>query len=213
MTPSQTRSPAARSIGLAASAIAIVLAVACAGCLSKPALKRQTFAFDNPAATASATATGDVLAIRSVMVSALFNEHAFTYRTGDLSYETDPYAGFLIAPGQAVAIASRALLLNSGRFKDVVEPGSHTKPDRIIEIYVTELYGDFSKHGQPAAVLSLRVSLFEPGVGRDRQSVMHKDYSRRIEISQNTASAVMTGWNTALTQIMADVAAQLSAAK
>lgn len=179
-----------------------------AGCLSKPALKRQTFAFENPPPAASSS-SGGIVAVNAVTVSDLFNGQSFVYRIGPEAYETDSYAGFLVPPNRAIAIAMRAHLLNSGRFADVIEPGSQRKADRTVEVYVSELYGDFTKAGQSAAVLSMRVSVADTAASAS-PSPLQKNYSRRIAIKENTATAVMAGWNAALSEIMNEVAAQVS---
>ena len=188
----------------------IFIALASNGCLSRPALKHDTFAFQMPPpANAGAKADGGVIAC-SVAVSPLFNRPPFVYRTGPEAYEADPYAGFLVAPGQAVAIAARAHLLSSGRFQHVVEPGSHVKADKSIEVHVSELYGDFSESSQPAAVLSMRILLFDGEDTKRRPPLLQQSYSRRVPLREKTAAAVMAGWNTALAEIMAEAAAALA---
>ena len=186
--------------------LSLVTVLACGGCLSKPALKRQNFAFDNPPPVAPSQ-TGPVISVRAVIVSALFDRQAFVYRMSTEAYETDPYAQFLVAPSRAITIAVRENLLNSGLFKDVVGAGSLLKADKTVEVYVTELYGDFSKDGKPAAILSLRVLV------SDAASSAHKSFARRIALKENTAAAVMTGWDQAMSEIMKDVASYLASAK
>jgi hypothetical protein len=187
---------------------ALVAGLLCNGCLSRPAIRQETFAFQSPPPKASQS-QGTILSISSVDVSALFNRQSFVYRTGPEAYETDPYSGFLVPPGQAIAIAMRGYLLGSGQFQNVIGPDSRVKPDRIMEVHVSELYGDFSQAGQPVAVLSMRVTLFDE---KGREPVLLKDYSRRIPLKENTAAAVMAGWNTALGEIMAEVTADVGSA-
>jgi ABC-type uncharacterized transport system auxiliary subunit len=210
MTISQSRPAGASRSWFAAISLSLLACLFCSGCLSKPALKRQTFAFDNPPPANTASATGGIVALRSVTVSALFSKQPFVYRTGPQAYETDTYAGFMVTPSQTIAIAVRAHLLNSGRFQDVVEPDSQIKADKYVEVQVSELYGDFRKSGQSAAILSMRICAFGAG---DAGVVLQKDYSRRIPLKENTAAAVMAGWNTALGEIMTEAAADLAGNK
>jgi hypothetical protein len=182
----------------------LLIALVGNGCLSKPALKTQMFAFQNPPPAEAASQTGPVIMLRSVSVSPVFDNNSFIYRTGPETYEIDPYASFMAAPGQAIAIGIRSRLLASGRFQNVVEPGSLVPAYRLMEVHVSELYGDFSQPGKGAAVLSMRVSLFHGDVNGNRRPLLQKDYTRRIALKNNTAADVMAGWNEALDQIMAD---------
>jgi len=184
------------------------------GCLSRPALKRENFALQDPPLTQSATAAqGDVLQLRSVKVSPIFAVRALVYRTGQDSYELDPYAGFLVSPERALAIPIRTYLRNSGLFKDVVEPGSPIKPDEFLEIQVAEFYGDFRKSEAPGAVLSLHAILIESVRDGGSRIVLNRDYARRVPLKENTAAAVVAGYDEALAQIMKELVSDLAAAK
>ncbi len=169
------------------------------GCLSKPALRTQMFAFQSPPPAETAPSFGKAIAVRFVTVSPLFDKNSFIYRTGAETYEIDHYASFMAAPDQSIAIAMRTCLLNSGHFRMVIEPGSSMKADEFIEAHVSELYGDFSQPGKGVAVLSMKISMFD-GNGL----LLQKDYTRRIPLQTNTAADVMGGWNTALNEIMTE---------
>ena len=190
----------------------LALTLLLTGCLSRPGTERQNFALQTPALTNTAAAGTGVLAIRSCEVSPLFANRALVYRTGPNTYETDPYAGFLIPSGQALSIPVRAYLANSGLFGSVSEPDSSVLADRFLQVYVTELYGDFQKSGEPAAVLSLRVTLFESEQGRAGKHLFQKNYTQRVTLSKNTAAAVVAGWDQALGQIMGEVVNDLRTA-
>jgi ABC-type uncharacterized transport system auxiliary subunit len=194
--------------------IPLALTLSLAGCLSKPALRRQTFAFQNPPVAAVTAPKGQsVLAIRSCEVAPTFANRSLAYRTGQDVYELDPYAGFLIQPGAAVAIPVRAYLRNSGAFKDVVELGGPFAPDVLLDVRVSELYGDFRDPGQPAAVLSLHLRFFTVENGRAAKTFLQKDYSRRAPLKQNTAAALVAGWDQALAQIMAEAVSDVATAR
>ena len=182
--------------------ILLLAGLVCNGCLSKPSLKTEMFAFQNPPPAKTTSTSGRVIAVHSVDISALFNNNSFTYRTGPQSYETDPYANFMASPQETIAIAVRAHLRSNGYFKDVVEPGSLVNADEIVDVHVFELYGDFSEPGHAAAVLSMRISLYRSEAAKGEQLILQKDYSRRIPLQKNTAAAVMAGWDKALGEIM-----------
>ena len=178
-----------------------------AGCLSRPALVHQDFALQTPALTNTASAGHAVLAVRPVEVSPLFAGQALVYRTGPNTYETDPYAGFLVAPGEALGIPIRAYLANSGMFASVVQPGGLQTADQVLQANVTELYGDFRQPGRPAAVMSLRMVL----AGAGGNVILQKDYSCSVPLKVNTAAAVVAGYDQALGEIMEQVAADVAA--
>ena len=207
------KKPFRQIVSALASALLVgALPLGFSGCLSRPALVRQTFALESPAPDRATTNRGDgVLALRSCAVSPLFESRAFVYRTGAEAYEQDPYAGFMVSPNNALAIPVRGYLRNSGVFRDVVEPGSLVQPDRLLEVQVSELYGDFRSPGKPAAVLSLQFVFFRSGSGTSPAVFLDKDYSRRIPLAENTAARVVAGWNQALAEIMTEVAADLAA--
>jgi cholesterol transport system auxiliary component len=190
------------------------LGIVLTGCLSRPALVQQTFALQatRPVGTVAPKADA-VLAVRVVEVSPLFEGRDFVYRTGADLYQVDPYAGFLVSPSHTLAIALRNGLRETGAFKDVVEPESQLGADIALEAHVTELYGDFRKPGPPAAVLSLRMLIFETGSGKTRQPLLEKEYSRRVPLPQKTAVALAAGWDGALASVLAEVASDFAAAQ
>ena len=145
-----------------------------------------------------------VVMLRSVNVSPVFDNNSFIYRTGPETYEIDPYASFMAAPGQAIAVAVRSRLLASGHFRNVVELGSLQQANLIMEVNVSEVYGDFSQPGKGASVLSMRISLFRVDNSGYRRPLLQKDYSRRIALKKKTAADVMAGWNEALNEIVTE---------
>lgn len=184
------------------------------GCLSRPALVHHTYALSGPVQSEAAVKpSGPVLMLRSCTVSPLFEDRAFAYRIGPEAYERDPYAGFLVRPGTALAIPVRDYLRHSGAFREVIESGSMLAADRWLEVYVSELYGDFRTRGQPAAVLTMRFAFFSSEGGKPSNVGLERSYTRRIPLAENTAASVAAGWNQALAEIMAEVTAQLATTK
>ncbi len=185
-----------------------------AGCLSRPALVKQSFAFSGPAITSEASAEqqahGRVLELRRLTVAAPFDGQSLVYRTGEFSYERDPYAEFLVPPEQALAGPVRAYLSASGKFSAVVESGSAERPSTLAEVTVEQLYGDFQKHSRPVAVLALRFTLFAAPNGLPGKILLQKTYARRVPLGSRTAAGVVKGLNEALKQIMSQVSQDLN---
>lgn len=194
-----------RSLKISTCAFFGAVCLLLAGCLSRPALVRQTYALQVPSATNSAASGDRILAIRTCRVSPLFAGRSLVYRTGPNTFETDPYAGFLVSPDDAIEIPVRTYLRKSGSFKAVVEPGSTLKADSVLEIHVTELYGDFRTKQSPSAVLSLRAVFFEAGTKGGEKVLFQRDYSRVEPLSENRATAVVAGWNQALSEILSEI--------
>jgi cholesterol transport system auxiliary component len=186
--------------------ILIVLACLLGGCLSRPHLQTQTFVFGLPTAPPSnpnpALKSHRVVAIRSLRVAAPFDGRSLVYRTGENSYQADPYAEFLVSPSESILLPIRSRLRETGSFEDVVEPGSARKPNTMAEIAVLQLYGDFRRSGEPAAQLMIRFVLLDSPNGVPGNAIFQREYSRRIPLKTRTAPALMAGWDEALAQIL-----------
>jgi uncharacterized lipoprotein YmbA len=184
----------------------LVCAVGLSGCLSRPPLQQQTFAFSLPefAATNSA-AGGHVLVLRKLRIAAPFDNRALVYRTGDFSYVSDPYAAFLELPEEELIAPVRAGLGSQGDFRSVIGPGSALKPDTLLEVNVSQLYGDFRQPANPKAVLTMQFLFFDATNGVPLKLLFQKEYSRSIPLEKPNAPSLMKGWNQALTEILTDV--------
>jgi len=179
-----------------------------AGCISRPAMTRQTFAFAAPAIPGTnAIPGGRVLGIRKLQIAAPFDERSFVYRTGEFSYERDPYAGFLESPTEELLAPMRGWLRDSGSFSAVVEAGGALKPDTLVEISVSQLFGDFRQSEHPAAVMTMRFVFCDAPNGVPGKLILQQAYSRSIPLSAPTDAVLMAGWNRALAEILAEAAA------
>src|SRR5580658_2110250 len=126
------------------------------GCLARPHLDHQSFLFaPPPPSTTNAAPSGRVLGIRSLQVAAPFEGRWFVYRTGESSYDSDPYAEFMVSPAEGLVAPICSWWREAGGFNSVVEPGSALKPDTMVEIHVGQLYGDFRPAENASAVLTM----------------------------------------------------------
>lgn len=184
------------------------------GCLSRPALNKKTFTFDAPPISATnVVAGGRVLGIRSLQIAAPFDGRSFVYRTGEFSYARDPYAGFMELPAEELLAPVRGWLRNGGNFSAVTEAGSALRPDTLVEISVSRLFGDFRQPEHPAAVLTMQFVFFDAPNGVPGRVILQKDYSRRMPLDAPTAAALMDGWNQVLAEILAEVSADFRPSK
>jgi uncharacterized lipoprotein YmbA len=188
------------------SAIAALLLFVCAfaltGCVSRPALKTQTFSFGAPGIAATNLVAGQpVLALKKLEVAPSFAGRFLVYRTGDFTFASDPYAAFLSPPEQELLAPLRAALCRQGDFSAVVETGSALKPDILVEINASQLFGDFSRPKSPQAVLALRFTFCTATNGIATQPLFQREYSCSLPLDTPSAAALMKGWNQALTEI------------
>jgi cholesterol transport system auxiliary component len=189
------------------SVLFLLSALTFGGCLSKPPMNEQTFAFSVPTSSdTSEAASGRVLGIKTLQVAPPFDGRAFVYRTGEFSYERDSYAGFLGLPTEVLTGPVTELLRGDGCFSAVVKMGSAARPNTLVEINVNELYGDIRKTDSPAAILSMQVILTDAKNGLPGKVLLQKNYSRRIPMKSTAPAALMAAWNEALVEIFADIA-------
>jgi hypothetical protein len=150
-----------------------------------------------------------VVSIRSLRVAAPFDDRSLVYRVGDFSYDADPYAEFLGSPAESLRLPIRSWMRQSDFFGTVVELGSALKPNTMAEVTVLELYGDFRRPPEAAAVLTLRFVLLDSPGGIPEKLAFEGEYSRRVLLKAKNANALMAGWNEALNQILAQLGSDL----
>jgi ABC-type uncharacterized transport system auxiliary subunit len=184
----------------------IILAAAfLCGCTAGPGWQRQAFAFTSPADPPSPKAQTNTVALSRVSISPLFQNRSFTYRTGEHSYEQDPYAGFLVPPERALAEPIRASLRASGAFGRVVEPGSSLTPTLVVEASVNALYGDFRQASKPVATMEIHFIVYEVKDGLPGRLVLDKVCAQQTPLARKAADALMVAWDADLRQIMEEI--------
>ncbi|HTA31249.1 MAG TPA: ABC-type transport auxiliary lipoprotein family protein [Candidatus Cybelea sp.] len=184
---------------------AIAFAAVCllTGCLARPHLDKQMFAFATPpTATLKAAAGGRVLGLRSVEVAEPFEGRSFVYRSGESSYDRDPYAEFMAPPEEELVSPVCSWLRGTGIFSAVEETGSALKPNTLLEVHVTQLYGDFRPGESASAVLAVRFEFFDAPHGVPGKALLQREYASKVVLKERTAVALMAGWNEGLAQIL-----------
>jgi cholesterol transport system auxiliary component len=192
--------------------VAFLLASVCgwSGCVTRPSLNIQTFSFNAPAIPATNVVANDrVLGIRNLQIAPPFDGRSLVYRTGEFSYVRDPYAEFLGLPAEELMAPVRGWLREGGGFSAVVDAGSAVKPNTLVEISVTQLFGDFRRPEHSAAVIRVRFVFFDATNGIAGRAILQREYTRSIPLSAPTAAALMQGWNQGLAEILAEVASDL----
>jgi cholesterol transport system auxiliary component len=188
---------------LLSSSLCLLIVVFAGGCLSRPPLVKQSFAFALPSVLTNTPAVTDrVLAILRLTVEPPFDGPTLVYRTGEFSYESDHYATFLVSPAESFVAPIREYFRGNGLFRAVSDSGSALKPDILVEISVNQLYGDFRRPGQSAAVLGMQFLFFDAPNGVPGRLLLAKSYLHRLPISARTPATLVEGWNQALSQVL-----------
>ena len=184
----------------------LVCVIGLTGCLARTPLKQQTFVFGSQdVATTNSVAGNRALAIRKLQVAAPFDGRLLVYRTGEFTYVDDPYAAFLAAPEEELMAPVRAGLCREGGFSTVVGTGSALRANTLVEINVSQLYGDFRDPASAKAVLTMQFLFFKATKGIATKPLFQKEYSRSIALDQPGAADLMKGWNQGLNEILAEV--------
>jgi cholesterol transport system auxiliary component len=194
------KTPALLVVAVAALALAT-------GCLSRPALTKQTFALRPPVSVAATDAKAlPAVGVKVSGVDPVYAGRPLVYRLTDQSFESDPYAEWLVAPELMVQDAIVGHLRASGVFADVF--ASDLAPRPSVTLRVAELGGDF-RGDKPAAVLRVE-AWFSKAAGQE-QSHQRKAYTQRIELTEKTAAGVVAALDQALANIVKELVNDLSA--
>ena len=196
---------------LARIALAAALAVLGACTLTRPAPVKHMFLLE-PAAPAPAAKTHDAaVRIGMITVAASFRGRTLVYRRDDVTYESDFYSEFFVAPQAMLADATAKALTAANVFKRITPSGSAPyESDYVLDAFVTELYGDLREPGKAASVLSVTFYLSHAGIVVPKV-VWTKEYRQRVAAGDGSPEALVRGWNSALTTITGELTRDLAA--
>jgi uncharacterized lipoprotein YmbA len=212
LPPNSVRpSPATRTSALRQllAMTGLIAATLFCGCASHAHWKKEAFALTAPSGEVGSAAHTNALALHRVTVSPFFAGQPLVYRTGEQSYERDPYAQFLVPPNQMLEQCLRAYLRNGHAFAEVLDPGSDLKSSCSAEVSVSQLYGDFRQRDKPLAVLQLRFLLYSTEAGSRGRVLWEGELSERRPFTPRTPAALFAGWDAALQQIMSQINTEL----
>ena len=186
---------------LAGALAALALAVALAGCgLTRPAPVKNTFLLDPPLPPVVSAPKPGTLRIGAFNVSAPYRDRAFTYRTGDVKFESDFYNEFFVAPGPMIGQATSKALATAKPFARVVPAGTAPEDgDFVLEGFVSDLYADARE--KPAAGV-VGVNFYLTRTTFPQAVVWSREYRERVALAANTPEALANAWNEALGQVL-----------
>ena len=149
------------------------------------------------------------LRVAQVRVAAPFDGAALVYQLSPAHYVADPYNMFLADPGAIVGNRIAEGLEAAALFKAVAGPGSSVPAPLVLEVTVTELYGDFERGSAPAAVMAARFVLIDQARAHP-QVAYERTISRRVPVPSASPESLVRGYGTALGEILTQLSGDLS---
>jgi cholesterol transport system auxiliary component len=190
--------------------LAVVITAPLAACsLSKLMPQATTYIVDPSGEAPVVPRHSERLRMGFVRVTAAYAGSALVYRLDEVRYATDPYHGFVADPGAMFGSRIAEWLDRTGPFSTVAPPGSAQPAPYVLEATIEELYGDFRESRAPAAVLSVQFALINQAGARP-QVIYQRTIAARIELPKAAPDALVRGYGAALTQILSQVAVDLS---
>jgi cholesterol transport system auxiliary component len=181
------------------------------GCVSieRSYPEKHYFVLEVPRGADPSNPAGErILSVAHLRISPRYADRNFVYRTSDAGYESDFYNQFLTSPDTMISEEIRKALAASHQFKYVLGPSDAQQPNYVLEGSVNALYGDFRNPKQATAVLEIEFFLYNensanPGI------VTQKRYTKSVPLNERSPEALVKGWNQALAEIVAALAADL----
>ena len=108
-----------------AAIAAVLLAATMAACtLSRPAPVKHTYLLEATPPPVANVAKLATIRIGVISVAAPFRGRSLVYRRDDITYESDFYSEFFVAPSAMLSEATAKALTASGAFRRVIPPGA-----------------------------------------------------------------------------------------
>lgn len=193
----------------AAAVTGIAAFAVIAGC-TRPQPVKGMYVLEPALPAAVARTHPGLLKVGSITVAAPFRGRGFVFRENELKYENDYYHEFLVAPAAIIGDATARALAAAKVFASVVPTSVTADPDWILDGFVGSLYGDARTPEKPAAVVGITYFLRRQA-GDAGVPVWSRTYERRIAFTSGSAAAYVEALNTALSEILAELARDLAA--
>ena len=191
--------------------LALSAAMFVAGCsLTRPALVKQTYLLDPRLPAPAAKMQAGTLRMGTVNVAAPFRGRSFVVRDSEFVFDSDFYHEFFVAPGVMIADATAQALVRGKVFTVVTRPGVVVDADWVLDGFVGALHADARDAAKPAAVLEVTYFLSRDDGGASAP-VWSRAYAKRIAFATSSTDAYVTALNTALSEILAELARDLAA--
>jgi ABC-type uncharacterized transport system auxiliary subunit len=195
----------------AAAALALGALAVVTGCsFTRSSLVKETYLLDPAAPPTLAKPQPGSLRVGAVNVAAPFRARSFVVRDTELQYESDFYHEFIVSPALMLTDATARALAAAKVFAGVARPGVTAGADWVLDGFVSALYADTRDAKQPVAVIEVTYYLSHDDGGVN-SPVWSQAYRKEVPVTSSTTSAYVAGLNTALAEILADLARDLAA--
>ncbi len=203
---------ACRRNPISRAAMLLALGALVAGCsFTRPSPVKETYLLDPAVPPPVARAQPGSLRVGAVNVAAPFRGRNFVVRDTEVQYESDFYHEFIVPPGQMFTDATARALVAAKVFANVSRLGAAVSADWVLDGFVSALYADTRNAAQPAAVIEVTYYLSRDDGGAS-SPLWSRAYRKQVAVASNAPSAYVTALNTALSEILADLARDLAAA-
>jgi cholesterol transport system auxiliary component len=190
--------------------VGLLIAFAC-GCGTQRAYDYRYFVLSVDHEAAGATTRADILKIRNFRISDRYNRTELTYRTGEMSIETDYYRRYIVPPESLVTEETRRWLQAGHLFSQVLDATSRATAQFSLEGNVSALYGDFRPELAPGsykAVVEIQFVLIDERKA-DNTVVFHQSYRSEQPVARPATDELIKGQNLALKDILTRMEADL----
>lgn len=192
--------------------IPVLLLVAGCSALSKPYPDKNLHALrlgDPPAGQVSAPSA--LLKVDRVRIAEPYDGTTFIYQTGDSSFTSDYYNGFIAPPARLITGELSSFLGKCGLFKTVLGGDSSADYQLTLETNVISMYGDYRQGQKPQAVIAARFFVLDETKGH-YDVVFDKTYSQTTPIDQKGSDALVKAWESGWTNLLTELTKDLSGA-
>jgi len=184
--------------------LGLLIAFAC-GCGTQRAYDYRYFVLSVDHEAAAPTSAGaEVLKIRNFRISDRYNRTELTYRTAEMSIESDYYRRYIVPPESLVTEETRRWLQAGHVFSQVLDATSRATAQFSLEGNVSALYGDFRPELAPGpykAVMEIQFVLIDERKA-DNTVVFHQSYRSEQPVSRPATDELIQGLNLALKDIL-----------
>ncbi|MFH2059119.1 MAG: hypothetical protein ABIJ59_09485 [Pseudomonadota bacterium] len=143
---------------------------------------------------------GDALLVKELLIASTFDSHAFIYRMGENTYQTDFYNEFIVYPAKLITEKLTENIYSSTYFSQPMANREQAIQYRLSG-KILNLYGDFQTPDSPKAVMEIRLIL-EKKQDNAFASYSNKTYRFEEPIASPSPEDLVAGWNKGLTNII-----------
>lgn len=183
------------------------LLTACA--LGQAAAPITYYGIEPPPPPPSQAARAEALRIGPVRVADAYSAPQLVYRLGEVRFAADFYHRLMAPPGALIGNAMAQWLNSAGPMRRVTGPNSAVPERFVLDLVVTELYGDFRPGQAPAAVMQIQLALLDTQ-GSAPIARLQRTLGRRVLLTDATPEALARGWGEALGQMLGELQPELA---